>query len=92
MGFEGQFAGQQSEAAHVRFGSKADIGACPRDVRFTPKSRHWNSVSKCPLCAKSRHTDMLPSCGKTSRSDHLVGAEDKRLRKGDTESFCRLEI
>jgi hypothetical protein len=44
------------------------------------------------LCAKSRHTDMLPSCGKTSCSDHLVGAEDKRLRKGDTESFCRLEI
>jgi hypothetical protein len=26
--------------AHVRFGSKADIGACSRDVRFTPKSGH----------------------------------------------------
>src|SRR6516165_5088079 len=26
--------------AHVRFGSKADIGARPRDVRFTPQSRH----------------------------------------------------
>jgi len=25
MGFGGQFAGQQSRAAHVRFGSKADI-------------------------------------------------------------------
>src|SRR5262252_1588238 len=22
-------------------------------VRFTPKSGHWNSVAKCPLCAKS---------------------------------------
>jgi hypothetical protein len=27
-------------AANVRFGSKADIGAGPRDVRFTPKSGH----------------------------------------------------
>jgi hypothetical protein len=25
---------------NVRFGSKADIGARPRDVRFTPESRH----------------------------------------------------
>src|SRR6516225_9558217 len=25
---------------HVRFGSKADIGARPRNVRFTPKSGH----------------------------------------------------
>jgi hypothetical protein len=25
---------------HVRFGSKADIRACPRDVRFTPESGH----------------------------------------------------
>src|SRR5262249_12866569 len=41
-------------ADYVRFGSKADIGACRRDVRFTPKSGHWNSVLKCPLCAKSR--------------------------------------
>ena len=27
-------------AHHVRFGSKADVGACPRDVRFTPESGH----------------------------------------------------
>ena len=25
-------------AAHVRFGSKADIEACLRDVRFVPKA------------------------------------------------------
>jgi hypothetical protein len=25
----------------------------PANVRFTPESGHWNSVSKCPLCAKS---------------------------------------
>jgi hypothetical protein len=40
-------------AADVRFGSKADIKACLRDVRFTPKSGHWNSVVACPLYAKS---------------------------------------
>jgi hypothetical protein len=33
-------AAQQSVAADVRFGPKADIGACPLDVRFTPKSGH----------------------------------------------------
>jgi hypothetical protein len=31
---------------NVRFGSKADIGARPYDVRFTPKSGHWNSPAK----------------------------------------------
>jgi len=39
--------------ANVCFGSKADIAARLDDVRFTPKSGHWNSVAKCPLCAKS---------------------------------------
>src|SRR5262249_40591687 len=40
---------------NVRFGSKADMAAHSLDVRFTPKSGHWNSVAKCPLCAKSGH-------------------------------------
>jgi hypothetical protein len=40
MGHRGQFARQQSWAAHVRFGSKADIARCQADVRFTPKSEH----------------------------------------------------
>jgi hypothetical protein len=31
-------------------------------------------------------------CKKMSLFDHLVGAEDKRLRKGDAERFCGLEI
>jgi hypothetical protein len=42
MGFRRQFAEQQSRAADVRFGSKADISACPSNVRFTPKSGHRN--------------------------------------------------
>ena len=40
MGFRGRFAQQQSWAAHVRFGSKADILAAHRNVCFTPKSGH----------------------------------------------------
>jgi len=27
--------------------------APPSNVRFTPKSGHWNSAAQCPLCAKS---------------------------------------
>jgi hypothetical protein len=41
MGFNGALAQQQFCEAHVRFGSKADIGTCPDHVRFTPKSGHW---------------------------------------------------
>jgi hypothetical protein len=43
-------------AADVRFGSKADIGVSPRNVCFTPKSGHWNSLAGCLLCAKSGHS------------------------------------
>src|SRR5262249_1873200 len=49
---------------HVRFGSKADIRPKKPDVRFTPKSGHWLSVPRCPLCAK---------CGHRGLFDHLVG-------------------
>src|SRR5262249_23137225 len=44
-------------AAHVRFGSLADIATDQLNVCFTPKSGHWNSVARCLLCAKSRHTE-----------------------------------
>src|SRR6516225_9783362 len=49
-------ASQQIQVADVRFGSKADISECLDDVRFTPKSGHWNSLVECLLCAKSRHS------------------------------------
>jgi len=26
------------------------------NVRYSPESGHWNSVAKCPLCAKSGHS------------------------------------
>jgi hypothetical protein len=52
---ETRFAPQHKTPANVRFGSKADIEVPPIDVRFTPKSGHWLSMSACPLCAESRH-------------------------------------
>jgi hypothetical protein len=49
MGISGQFAQQQSQAAHVRFGSKADIQPRPTNVRFTPESGHWLEHQACLL-------------------------------------------
>jgi hypothetical protein len=46
---------QQNKQADVCFGSKADIDDRSGDVRFTPKSGHWNSAAQCPLCAISGH-------------------------------------
>src|SRR5262249_8881126 len=53
--------------AHVRFGSKADIAAHSSDVRFTPKSRHWDLAATCPLCAKSGHSDVLKFYAKSAQ-------------------------
>jgi len=33
----------EARAPHFRFGSKADISSCPRDVRFTPESGHGSA-------------------------------------------------
>src|SRR5207344_1252942 len=41
---------------HVRFGSKADIAACPSDGRFTPESGHVRCKKECPPCANSGHS------------------------------------
>jgi hypothetical protein len=38
-GVRGQFARHQSRAAHVRFGSKADIGFALVDVRFAERQK-----------------------------------------------------
>src|SRR5215469_1044648 len=40
--------------ADVRFGSKADISACPRHVRFTPKSGHQQNYSVTSSARVSR--------------------------------------
>ena len=34
--------------SHVRFGSKADMGSAPGDVRFTPESGHADLRVKVP--------------------------------------------
>src|SRR5215467_13864937 len=70
--------------AHVRFGSKADIEAPSTDVRFTPKSGHWNSVARCPLCAKSGHSALRQ---RLALFDHLVGGVEHRLRYGQVKRF-----
>ena len=53
----------------VRFVPKADIDACPADVRFTPKSghvQHTGNVRFVPEADKVR-------CIKIRLFDHLVG-------------------
>jgi hypothetical protein len=54
------------------------------DVRFTPKSGHWNSGTKCLLCAKSGHS--LP----------LIRSPGQQWRVGwryrEAEFLSRLEI
>ena len=37
----------------------ASLNSAGLNVRFTPKSGHWNSVVECPLCAISRHPARL---------------------------------
>jgi hypothetical protein len=84
MGSDRHFAWQQSLGPNVRFGSKADIGGPPIDVRFTPKSGHRNSVTECPLCAKSG----LMQCSKKRLVDHLI----KRQRAGTPLNLNRCYI
>jgi hypothetical protein len=67
MGFMGQCARQHSQAAHVRFGSKADIEARPFDVRFIPKSGHQTALAsrRClaMFTAIRRASSLLSSLG-----------------------------
>jgi hypothetical protein len=73
----------------VRFGSKADIEALLINVRFTPKSRHWNSVVECPLCAKSRQSALQQL---TELFDQLVGEGEQTRRDGETKCLCGRQI
>jgi hypothetical protein len=60
-----------------------------RRVRFALESGHLQCTSACPLWAISG-THAVQQ--KYSLFDHLVGAGDERLRKGEAEHFCGLEI
>jgi hypothetical protein len=73
--------------------------ACEQLGRRSPPRLILTYASFCPLdpSPQSRHpiarrTTVAGSGVATSRSDHLVGADDKRLRKSDTERFCCLQI
>ena len=44
-----------SSGTHVRFGSKADMCAAKRHVRFTPESGHVQCNYGCPLSPNSGH-------------------------------------
>ena len=63
----------QSGPINVRFGSKADIGARPRNVCFTPKSGHRNSVVGCPLCARSGHQSFFKAPWHVGLSKSHIG-------------------
>src|SRR5262249_9481559 len=56
----------------------------------------YRVFGRCDRAPRSRLPALRPSTaaesGVASRSDHLVGAEDQRLRKTDTECICCLEI
>jgi len=49
--------------------TKADIARCQADVRITPESRHWLSLSGCPLCAKSGRQF---GCEEAARAEEFV--------------------
>ena len=51
---------QHSKRTKCRDGSETDIWHRPLNVRFTPKSGHWLSVSECLLCAKSVKIGLSP--------------------------------
>jgi hypothetical protein len=59
-----------SDSLNVRYGSEADVTLLNFDVRFTPKSGHSAARSRCPLCAKSRHSALRQ---RLALFDHLVG-------------------
>src|SRR5215469_3730809 len=84
----GHSAKQQFSKVHVRFGSKADIAECLTDVRYSPESRHRETLLECPLSAKSGHMQR----GKKALFDHLVGGRKQRLRNVELKRLCSLEI
>jgi hypothetical protein len=71
-----RIASHQIAASDVRFGSKADIGSAPVDVRFTPESGHERQL-ECPLWTNSgREQVQQTTCAKCALFDHLVGTSN----------------
>jgi len=88
-GFRRQVARQQSQAAHVRSGSKADIAAPPTNVRFTPKKRTSElNRGMSALCQKQT----FRAAAKISLFDHPIRARKHRSGDCDAKSFGGLEV
>ena len=70
----------KGRTAHVRFGSKADIGLAPADVRSSPKSGHCRTTVQCPRFirrgahALSRRLNLHDSRLCTVRTTRIVKA------------------
>src|SRR6516164_10060563 len=75
LGLSARCAAQQYQAADVRFGSKADIARDRLNVRFTPKSGHWNAVPR-PL----PHIKPMPRGGNRYTCRRCVRANIRRRR------------
>src|SRR6516225_4704270 len=62
-------------------------------VRFTSKSGHWNSVARCPLRAKSGHTEAtcghpLDDCDVHSVNGHWVVSACSARRSAKGSAKC----
>jgi len=80
-GFSDRFALQKFRLAHVRFGSKADIGGRLGNVRFTPKSGHCIAPQRMSaLCQKQTYVMQQYSV----LVDHL-GEREQLVRNFEAE-------
>jgi hypothetical protein len=67
---------RQLTAANVRIGSKADMTASVRDVRYYPENGHQNTIVECPLWATTGHVqcNMIAETLKAVSAVHDLGA------------------
>ena len=82
-------ASQVNLAEMSAMGQKADIGVRPRNVRFTPKSRHSLPRPACPLCAQKQTYAVQQ---KTLLFDHLVGAREHCPWNGKAKCFGGFQV
>ena len=64
-----------------RFGSKLTCRHLIAMSALSPKADMCSATSACPLCANSGHRDLINHRGR-----------EQRLRNGQAERFCGLEI
>src|SRR5215469_17938018 len=80
---------------NVRFGSKADIAVSPTNVRFTPKSGHWDWPAQglLQLASDLRMAIMeLERYGSVSAARAKMAVAQPRNRKGLRSNYQALSI